>query len=48
MERTPQRGVGGGEEGGDDDQRKDEDPAHPRERDKHGQHAALPERVAPE
>ena len=48
MERVEERRVGDGEEDGDDDEREGHHPAHPRERDEHGQQAALPELVAPE
>ena len=47
MERTCVRGVGDGEERRDAEQDEGEHPAHPRERDEHGEHAALPECVAP-
>ena len=48
VERVEERRVGDGEEDGDDDEREGHHPAHPRERDEHGQQAALPELVAPE
>ena len=48
VERVEEGRVGGGEEDGDEEEGERDHPAHPRERDEHGQHAALPVRVAPE